>query len=264
MAEGPGRRSHDECVGERHRRNAQIAADPAGEQPDRGRCEYCERRAGGEGQRREQEESGGDAGLRAGPQLGADAPHPGPQFRDRAGGLRVDGTDELGQAGLLGDVPVGVDRCERCVAIALVGAQEAVHQRVVDPAEQMRIVGRVGPAVGCRSDHGLVDPTDDGHCLRGLFGGPERGRTHVGTGAPQPAGGVGPVGRMVGDAGHRERVHRLQEQGADTADEDRGIAVHGPGRTTGSEEAGVTSTRSSDVGNGSRRADQDATDGSLQ
>ena len=54
----------------------------------------------------------------------------------------------------------------------------------------------------------------------------ERGDGQEVAGALQPSPRVAPVAGVVGDAGHRQRVHRLQQQCPQPADEHRRIAVH--------------------------------------
>ena len=85
------------------------------------------------------------------------------------------------------------------------------------------------PMGGAHDAHGLLD----------LRHGPVGGGRHVGRGAGEPAQRVLPIAGMVRHAGHHLRVRRLDEQGADAADEAGGVAHDLPGDGVGAEEAGV-------------------------
>ena len=84
---------------------------------------------------------------------------------------------------------------------------------------------------------------DDG----GWSGGAVRGGTDVGGRPPEPAGRVTPIHRMVGDPGHRQWVHGLQQQGPHPADQHGGVAVDPPARTARAEQAGIAGDGSSQV-----------------
>jgi hypothetical protein len=57
------------------------------------------------------------------------------------------------------------------------------------------------------------------------------------TGPLQPAPRIAAVVGVLGDAGHRQRVKRLQQQCPQAADEHRGICVYPPDRTVFAEPA---------------------------
>ncbi len=64
----------------------------------------------------------------------------------------------------------------------------------------------------------------------GLGGGPERGGGHeVGRALEAPPRVVAVVA-VLGDAGHRQGVQRLQQQGAQPTHEHRAVGVHEPDR----------------------------------
>ena len=79
----------------------------------------------------------------------------------------------------------------------------------------------------------------DAHGLLHLRHGPVGGRRHVGRGAREPAQRVLAIAGVVGHAGHHLRVGRLDEQGADAADEAGDVAHDLPGDGLRAEEAGV-------------------------
>ena len=147
----------------------------------------------------------------------------------------------VGQHGHLGHVAVGVG--------GAIGAgsrsagserRKRVDERVVHPRQQVRVVGRVRAAVGCGADHPLVHPLDHGDGGAGLGrwcrrSWPRRTRwcRHS-----RPIGSRAVV-RVLGDAGHGQRVHRLQQQGAQPADEHGAVGVDAPRHAVGPEEARV-------------------------
>ena len=67
--------------------------------------------------------------------------------------------------------------------------------------------------------------------------GAERGDREEAAGARQPAPHVAAVAGVLGDGGHRRRVHGLQQHGPDPADEHRGVAVDAGDRAVGGEPA---------------------------
>ena len=125
----------------------------------------------------------------------------------------------------LGDVLVAVGSLERVVAVVRVGGEEAVDLGEVHPPQQVRVERRVRPAVGGDTVDVLVDAADDVDRPLRLGGRTERGRGDEVGGALQPTPRVVPVVAVLGDAGHRQRVQRLQQQRPQTADEHRRVGV---------------------------------------
>jgi hypothetical protein len=85
----------------------------------------------------------------------------------------------------------------------------------------------------------LVDAADDGDCLLGLVSGAECRGADEAAGAVKAAERVAAVVRVVGHAGHRRGMHRLEKEGAETADDHRCIAVDFPRGALGSEQPGI-------------------------
>ena len=115
--------------------------------------------------------------------------------------------------------------------------EEAVDLGGVHPREQVRIVGPVGHAVGCRALHAVVDRPDHRHRLLRIGDRSERGGAEK-LGRPlQSTERIVLVGRVIGDARHGRWMQGLQEQRTDAADEHRRVGVHVPGRAVGPEQA---------------------------
>ena len=68
------------------------------------------------------------------------------QLRFRPG--RIDHAQRPRDDAGIGDVPVAFGADEGLFTVAIVGSEEAVEFGEVHPLEQVRVVGRVGPAVG--------------------------------------------------------------------------------------------------------------------
>ena len=145
---------------------------------------------------------------------------------------RIDDAELGGDAPQAGHVAVAPGRVQPSRAVALVRGEEAVRLGDVHPLEQVRVVGVVRAAIGGDAGHPRVDGAHRRACGLGLLrGAVRRGRQEAGR-ALEPAPGVLAEVRVVGDAGHRQRVHRLQEQGAEATDEERDVGVHDPHRVT--------------------------------
>ena len=129
--------------------------------------------------------------------------------------------------------------------------------------EQVGVGGPVGPPVGGGALHPLVDAAHGSDRGLGLVGRAEGGRADEPAGAVQSSERIAPVVGVVGDARHGERVHGLQQQGPDAADDHRRVGVDLEGGAVGTEQAGV-------VGEGHRPLDhivaagQDATDATAE
>jgi hypothetical protein len=76
----------------------------------------------------------------------------------------------------------------------------------------MRIVRRVLATVRGSADNALMDSGHERERGLGLFSGAEGGGCNELTGVGQAVKWMTSVVRVVGNAGHCERVHRLQEQ----------------------------------------------------
>ena len=124
------------------------------------------------------------------------------------------------------DVAVPPLLVERRPAIALMGAKKAVGLGDVDPAQEVGVAGGVRTAVRQCAAHPLVHPPDPGDRSLGLIGAAEGRHAEEQPSAVKAAEWVGAVRRVLGHARHRQRVQRLEQQGADPADEHRGVAVH--------------------------------------
>jgi len=88
------------------------------------------------------------------------------------------------------DIRVALLLSERPAAVVIVSSQEAVDFDDVNPQQQVRVIGRIRPAVGCDADDTFVDGVDDvDRALRHLLG--AEGRLgEKSTGALQAAPGV--------------------------------------------------------------------------
>ena len=147
--------------------------------------------------------------------------------------------DQLGGGGHLGHVPVPV-RVAELRPVAFGGGEPGVHLRRVHPDEQVGVARRVGPP-GHRV--GAADPlVDPSHPVGGRAGGRPvavgRGQ-HVGGGGREPAGRVVPPLAVLVDAGHGQRVQRLQQQRPQPGDGRRQVGVQSPGDAARAEEAVV-------------------------
>ena len=122
------------------------------------------------------------------------------------------------------------------MASAAAGAEEGVDEGVVDPCPHAGLAGVVGEAtVRGAADRPVGGPNDrEGRVDLGErpVG---RGR-HVGGGAREPAQRVLAIGGVVADAGGHLGVGGLHEEGADAADERRGVAHEPPGDRPGTEQ----------------------------
>ena len=89
----------------------------------------------------------------------------------------------------------------------------------------MWVVGAVPTAVGGGATDGPVDGTDAGDAALGDVDRAERRRREEMAGPLQSAPRIAAVARVRGDTGHRQRVQRLQHEGAQAADEHRRIGM---------------------------------------
>ena len=216
--------AHDGRLGHGQPRQAQRPAGPAGQQRDGGDGDRRVRRAQGQGQRRGGDEvPGRGARLGGAAQLGAVGLQQVVGLGDRA---RHDvGAERRGHLPGLGDVLVPFGRRQRLGAEPAVRLEEHHDLGHVHPRQQVRIVGGVRPAVGCRALDAFVDGAHRVDRLLGVVDGPERRDGEEVAGAGQPPPRVAAEAGVGVDAGHRQRVQRLQQQCGESADEHRRIAV---------------------------------------
>ncbi|UUZ60107.1 hypothetical protein LP418_03820 [Nocardioides sp. B-3] len=130
-----------------------------------------------------------------------------------------------GDLGCLRYIGVAPGCVERAGAVRLVREQEAVDLGRVHPRREVRVGRGIGSAVRHRPGHPLVDGAYGAHRLLGVLGGAEGGDREEVARARQPAPHVAAVAGVVGDRLHRGRVHGLEQDRADTADEHGRVAV---------------------------------------
>ena len=94
----------------------------------------------------------------------------------RRGRRQVGGAQPLGDEGRLRDVRVGLGRGQRLDGVALVRGEEAVGLGDVDPAQEVRVGGAVGPTAVVATPHPLVDRADPGDGGLGVLDRAERRR----------------------------------------------------------------------------------------
>ena len=147
--------------------------------------------------------------------------------------------DELGRDGHLGHVLVLLGRGQRR-AVPGGGRQARLDQGSVHPDQQGRVAGRVR-LTGHRVD--AADPLVDlPHPVRR---GARRGAVAVGGGQHVGRGGGEPAGRVVAplavlvDAGHGQRVQRLEQQRPEPGDGHGQVGVQPPRDAAGPEVAVV-------------------------
>ena len=117
---------------------------------------------------------------------------------------------------------------ERRSTVTLVGLQEAVHLGDMHPLQQMRVIGPVGLPVRRNAVHPAVDTADPVYRALGVRGGAERGDGQESAGALKSSPGIAAIVGVLGHPRHRQWMQRLKQQGAQTADEHRGVGVHLP------------------------------------
>jgi hypothetical protein len=160
--------------------------------------------------------------------------------RVRRDGGEVDpGVQQRRSARLLGDEGIGPLPAHGVRRERPVGGEEARGQGDRDPHEQPRVLGGVRPAVGGGPPDDAVGPAHAAGDGQGLGGRPEGGGRHPGARAVQPSERVLPEARVVVDAGHRQRVEQLHEQGADTPDDRGRLADDLPRRRAGTEQTRI-------------------------
>ena len=169
-------------------------------------------------------------------QLGADAGdvplEGGHAVRDHLGR----DAEQFGRDGHLGHVGVGV-RVRQRRAEQGAGGQARIHQGGVHPQQQRGVAGRVWLAghrvhaadMGVDGLHPLRDPPGAGPV-------PERDRDLVGRGGREPADRIRPPVAVLVDAGHRQRVQRLQQQRTQPRDRRGQVGADPPGYARGPEE----------------------------
>ena len=155
----------------------------------------------------------------------------------RLGQRRVGYAECPCDTGGIGHIPVAAALVEGVGAVELMGEQEAVDLGDVHPFQEVRVRGAVRPAVGGDPVDTLVDPAHPVHRALRVGGGAERRHREERTGALQPAPRITAVVGVLGDARHRQRVKRLEQQRAQPADEHGGIGVHPPDRPVFAEPA---------------------------
>ena len=107
----------------------------------------------------------------------------------------------------------------------------------------MGIEGRVRASIGSGSLHTGVDRSHGRNGLVGFSDGTERGGAQERPGPVQSTQGIGPVRGVLGDAGERQRVERLQQQRSEPTDEHGDIGVDRPHAGVGAETSGFVGGR---------------------
>ena len=146
-----------------------------------------------------QEEPRRGAGFRRPPQLGDELGELAAQVANSPG--RADDAELGGDHGGIAHVLVQLRPVEGAGAEALIHGEEAVDLGEVDPAEQVRIVGVVRPAVRRRAVHPAMDPPDGLDRPRGPV---PRCRRSWSRGTA-PCAAVDPTGRPGSRSGRRRR-----------------------------------------------------------
>ena len=118
---------------------------------------------------------------------------------------------------------------------------------MVDPRDEVWIGGAVGTTVGSGADDAPMHALDHRERLVGLLGGAEGRDGDELAGAHEPVHRTSAVLGVIGHAGHGERMHGLQEQGSDAADEHRPVGVDAPGDAVGTEQTGVALDRGGEI-----------------
>ena len=165
-----------------------------------------------------------DAVTPSGGRPGSDVGFLGTQLLD--GGRWMVHTQRGGDARHIGHVLIGFVAGKRCGPIPVVRGEEAVDLADVDPAQQMRIAGRVGATVQGHPAHTAVDLTDAGDRFLRRCGWAESGRRQEVGRALEAAPRVFAIVGMVGNTSHRQRMQRLQQQRTQAANEHRRVGVH--------------------------------------
>ena len=111
----------------------------------------------------------------------------------------------------------------------------------------MGIRRRIGATIGSRPDDPRVHPPDESERGFGLFGRAERRCGDELARAGQTLVGIVSIIGMVGDAGHGERMHHLQEQRPDSSDEHRSIGMDSPRDTVRAEEPRISFDGNSEI-----------------
>ena len=137
----------------------------------------------------------------------------------------------------LGDVGVGVGRGEPAHGIRLERHEEGLRLGGMDPGEEVRIACGVRGSVAGYAVDAAVDAADPGEERLGVRDRRVGGRGDGVARALQPAPGVALEAGVAGDAGHGQRVERLDEECPQPADHHRGVTVHPPDRVTRPEPA---------------------------
>ncbi len=108
------------------------------------------------------------------------------------------------------------------------------------PQQQLGIGGPVGPAAArLHTVDARVHPAyPRGRAVGGVRA-PIGDRADIVDGPPQASPRVVPIGGVMGDTGHGQRVHRLQEQRPDPGDDHARVAVYPPGHAGRSEQADI-------------------------
>ena len=134
----------------------------------------------------------------------------------------------------LGAVAVPLLRRER-LDQPLVDEQDRLHQRRVDPPEQLRIVRGI-PLAGGEPRDAIVDRVDPGGGRDRLLVIAERQRHHRADGRAQardPRGGTASKAAVLVDGRGNERVRELEEDGPSPAHDHHDLAVDGPADAAG-------------------------------
>ncbi len=221
----PAEHVRDPVVDDGEHRQPERLAGPRRHQPDRRRHQDAVRRA------RDERQLGlldqvRDRVARVvdRPQLGTEALDGGVELG--LGGRRVRGAELARHDGRLCDVLVVARLVEGAGAVLPVGEQEALDLGDVHPLQQVGVVRVVRRPVGHRAVDPVVDRAHHVDGLLGVLGGAEGGDREEAAGAGQPTPHVAAVAGVLGDRGHRLRLHRLQQHRPDAPDEHRRVAVH--------------------------------------
>jgi len=117
---------------------------------------------------------------------------------------------------------------ELVLPIGLMGDQEGIGQRVVDPGRVAGIGGVIGQAPARHPGDHPVDAAHLGHRGFDLGHGPVGGGGDVGGGPGEASQGILPITGVIADPGHNFWMRRLEEQRPDPPDEGRNVGQHQP------------------------------------
>ena len=123
------------------------------------------------------------------------------------------------------------------------GPKQAVDLGGVHPQQQLGIRRPVRAAVGGDAGYPLVNPAYDLDGALRLLGRTERGGGDEGAGPLQTTEGVSPKVGVLGNPGHGQRVHGLQQQRPQPSDQTAGPVMDPPGGAVRPEETWILTGR---------------------